>query len=112
MASREMSSSCDVTVTLCAVAVSEPAEGEGVGVGVEVVLVVEAAVVETASCAMTILVNKRIAPNAIGNLFMKVVCRSSFQSFCDLFVWHSRLGEAGVKNGASPQMRSAIRRSG
>ena len=62
IASREMSSSCDVTVTLSAVAVPGLAEGDGAEVAV---VVVEAAGVETASCAVTILVIKRIAPNAI-----------------------------------------------
>ena len=86
IASRDMSSSWLVTVTCSAWAVFGPAEGEGAGVEAEVVFVVEAAGVETASCAVMILVIKRIAPNAIGNVFMKVVCRSSFQSFCDLLV--------------------------
>jgi hypothetical protein len=39
----------------------------------------EAAGFETASCAVTILVIKKIAPNAIGILFMKVVCRFVFK---------------------------------
>jgi hypothetical protein len=41
--------------------------------------VVAAAGFETASCAVTILVIKRIALNAIGILFMKVVCRFVFK---------------------------------
>src|SRR5437762_13644632 len=92
-----MSSSWLVTVTCSAWAVFGPAEGEGAGVEAEVVFVVEAAGVETASCAVMILVIKRIAPNAIGNVFMKVVCRSSFQS-CD-WLWHSRFRRSRVKRG-------------
>jgi hypothetical protein len=56
----------------------------------------EAAGFETASWAVTILVMKRIAPNAIGNFFMKVVCRSSFQSFGD-WLWRSDLLECQSK---------------
>ncbi|PYL97129.1 MAG: hypothetical protein DMF18_03450, partial [Verrucomicrobia bacterium] len=62
--SREISSSCEVTVTLSAVAVPGLAEGDE-EVEAEGAVVVEAAGVETASCAMMILVIKRIAPNAI-----------------------------------------------
>ena len=81
-----MSSSCEVTVTLSAVAVPGLAEGDEVEVEAEgaVVVVVEAAGVETASCAVMILVIKRIAPNAIGKFFIKIGCRSNFRS-CDLF---------------------------
>jgi hypothetical protein len=56
----------------------------------------EAAGFETASWAVTILVMQRIAPNAIGNFFMKVVCRSSFQSFSD-WLWRSDLLERESK---------------
>src|SRR5260370_41941186 len=92
-----MSSSCDVTVTLSAVAVPGLAEGDGPGVETEVAVaaVVEAAGVETASCAVTILVIKRIAPNAIGNFLIEVACRSSFQS-CD-WLWRSRFRRSGGK---------------
>jgi hypothetical protein len=72
-------------VTWLACAVVGLAEGEAAGIDDEVAVVVEAVGVETASCAVMILVIKRIAPNAIGNFFMKVVYRSSFQS-CDWFV--------------------------
>jgi hypothetical protein len=75
-----MSSSFDVTWTLSAVAVPGVGEGEAAGVVVEVELdaevevavVVEAAGVETASCAVMILVIKRIALNVIGNFFIKL----------------------------------------
>lgn len=108
-----MSSSLDVTVTLSAVAVPELAEGEGGGEGVEaddvdlVVVEVEAAGVETASCAMTILVINRIAPNEVANFFMKVVCRSSSQA-CD-WLWRSRFrrtpGEAAHLHKCEPRFR-------
>src|SRR5438105_15538499 len=94
-----MSSSWEVTLTLCAVAVSGLAEGDAAGVDVDVVVVVEAAGVETASCAVMILVIKRIAPNAIGKFFMKVICRSSFQS-CD-WLWRSRFRRAGKSSGSA-----------
>jgi hypothetical protein len=47
------------------VAVPGLAEGDEAGVAAEVTVVVEAAGVEAASCAVMILVIKRIAPNAI-----------------------------------------------
>jgi hypothetical protein len=72
-----MSSSWEVTWTLCAVAVSGLAEGEGAGVDVDLAVVVEAGGVETASCAVMILVIKRIAPSVIRNFFIKY---SRFQS--------------------------------
>jgi hypothetical protein len=88
-----MSSSFDVTWTLAAVAVPGVGEGEAAGVGVvfetevvvELAAVVEAAGVETASCAVATFVIRNSAPNIIGIFFIKVVCRSSFQS-CDWFV--------------------------
>jgi hypothetical protein len=75
------------------VAVPGLAEADGAGVEAEapVVVVVEAAGVEAASCAVMILVIKRIAPNAIGNFFIEIGCRSNFRG-CDWFR-HSRLGE-------------------
>ena len=83
-------------MTLTALASTVVGLDEGEGVGAEVAVVVEAAGVETASWAVTILVMKRIAPNAIGNFFMKVVCRSSFQSFGD-WLWRSDLLERESK---------------
>jgi hypothetical protein len=80
-----MSSSWLVTVTWSAWAAFGLGEGEAAGVEDEVAVVVEAAGVEMASCAVMTLVIRRIAPNAIGNFFIKVICRSSFQS-CDWFV--------------------------
>ena len=77
-----------------AVAGDGEVDGDAVGEAVVVgeVEASEAAGFETASCAVTILVIKRIAPNAIGKFFMKVVCRSSFQSLGD-WLWRSDLLE-------------------
>src|ERR1700731_1287278 len=93
-----MSGSWVVRVTLSAGAVVVSGTGAGAGLpgcGAGEAFVVEAAGVETASCAVTILM-RRIAPNAIGNFFMKVVCRSSFQSFGD-WLWRSGLLECQSK---------------
>jgi hypothetical protein len=70
-----MSSSCEVTTTFSAVAVPGLAAGKGAGVEPDLVAVGETAGVETASCAATILVIKRTAPNTIGNLFMEICYR-------------------------------------
>jgi len=60
-----------VTVTCSACAVFGLAEGEGAGVAAEVVVVVEAADVETVSCAVAMLVTRNSAPNIIGDFFIK-----------------------------------------
>jgi hypothetical protein len=65
------------------------------------VVVVEAAGVETASCAVMILVIKRIAPNAIGNFFMKLFVDLVFKVVIGCGVRDS--GEAG-KSGGSAQI--------
>ena len=70
IASREMSSSWEVTLTLCAVAVSGLAEGDGAGVDVDLAVVVEAAGVETASWAVAMFVIMNTAPAKIGNVFI------------------------------------------
>ena len=75
-----MSSSLDVTLTLSAVAVPGVAEGESAGVVVAAAVVVEAAGVETASCAVAVFAIRNTAPNIIGSFFIKIFCRSSFQS--------------------------------
>jgi hypothetical protein len=64
-----MSSSWEVTVTLCAVAVSGLVAGDGAGV--DFAVVVEAAGVETASCAIAMFVIMNTAPARIGNFFIK-----------------------------------------
>jgi hypothetical protein len=64
-----------VTVTCSAWAAFGLAEGEGPGADAEVLVlavVEEAAGVETASCAVMILVIRRIALNAIVNFFIKL----------------------------------------
>jgi hypothetical protein len=82
------------------VAVPGLAEGDGPGVETEVAVaaVVEAAAVETASCAVTILVIKRIAPNAIGNFLIEVAVDLVFKVVIGCGV--RDLGEA-VESGAS-----------
>ena len=75
-----MSSSFDVTWTLSAVAVPGVGEVEAAGVGVvfeaevvvELAAVVEAAGVETASCAVAILVSTNNATAVIRNFFIKL----------------------------------------
>ena len=80
------------------------AEGDGAGVAAEVTVVVEAAGVEAASCAVMILVIKRIAPNAIGNFFIKIGCRSNFRG-CDWLGIRdlANAGEIGVLHKCEPR---------
>src|ERR1700692_1143166 len=98
-----MSSSFDVTWTLCAVAVSGLAEGDGAGVDVDFAVVVEAAGVETASCAIAMFVIMNTAPAKIGNFFIKCFCFQSLLIGCGVRFKRSR-----VKGDASAQMRTAI----
>src|ERR1700730_4051236 len=97
-----MSSSWEVTVTLCAVAVSGLADGDGAGVDVDVFA--EAVGVETASCAIAMLVIMNSAPAKVGNFFIKYFCFQSLLIGCGLRVRRSR-----VTADASAQMRAAIR---
>ena len=98
-----MSSSWEVTVTLWAVAVSGLAVGEAAGVDVDLAVVVEAAGVETASCAIAMFVIMNTAPAKIGNFFIKYFRFQSLLIGCGV-----RLSESRVKADASAQMRAAI----
>jgi len=60
-----------VTTTFSAVAAPGLAEGEAAGMEAEVLGIVEAAGVETASCASAMSVSKNSATTAIGNVFIK-----------------------------------------
>src|ERR1700687_1168741 len=97
-----MSSSWLVTVTGLACAVAGLAEGEGAGVEAEVLVVVEAAGVETASCAVAMFVSRNSAPNAIGKFFVdlvfKVVIGLAFA------IW-AKPGEAAHLHKCEPRFR-------